>query len=140
MVREHLRIGAVAAQAGVNVQTLRYYEQRGLLRMPERTPSGYREYRPETVQVVRFIKRAQDLGFTLNEIVDLLRLRQSGERDRRLVRELGTAKLVDIEDKIRRLQSMRRALATLVESCACAGAEPACPILEALDDDDGPSR
>ncbi|MGH7546783.1 MAG: MerR family DNA-binding protein [Gemmatimonadales bacterium] len=140
MVREHLRIGAVALQAGVNVQPLRYYEQRGLLGKPERTPSGYREYPPQAVQVVRFIKRAQDLGFTLNEIADLMRLRQTRGRDRRRVRALAAAKLADIKGKIRHLQSMRRALATLVESCECAGAELECPILEALDDDPGPSR
>ncbi|MBI4541361.1 MAG: MerR family transcriptional regulator [Gemmatimonadetes bacterium] len=130
-----MRIGTVAARAGVNVQTLRYYERRGLLARPERSPSGYREYGPETVRIIRFIKRAQELGFTLREIQDLLRLREAGGRNRRRARQLAGAKIQDVDQKIWRLQSIKRALVTLVESCACAGSEPECPILEALDDD-----
>ena len=75
MERERLRTGEVAARAGVNVQTLRYYERRGLLKKPGRRASGYREYSPDAVRLIRFIKRAQELGFTLTEIEDLLRLR-----------------------------------------------------------------
>jgi len=86
-----IRIGEVAARAGVNVQTLRYYERRGLLKPPARRPSGYREYSPDAVRVVRFIKRAQQLGFTLDETGELLRLRT--------------------------LRAMRRALQVLVDSC-----------------------
>lgn len=130
-----MRIGAVAAAAGVNVQTLRYYERRGLLERPPRSRSGYREYGPEAVQLVRFIKRAQGLGFTLREIEGLLRLRHAGGRDRRRVLEVAVAKLADVDERIRRLQSVRGALATLVESCACGGSEPVCPILEALTDE-----
>lgn len=130
-----MRIGQVAEQAGVNIDTLRYYERRGLLDEPERRPSGYREYPPETVQVLRFIKRAQDLGFTLHEVQDLLRLRQArGSRPE--VRTLAEVKLHAIEEKIARLSAMRDALGVLVKSCAC-GRGPAtltCPILEALDD------
>lgn len=133
MKMQCLRIGQVAVQAGVHIQTLRYYERRGLLEEPERTRSGYREYPPETVRIIRFVKRAQDLGFTLGEVGDLLALRKR-PRDRRKVRAAAEAKLRDIDDKVRRLQSMRRALTTLVESCACSGAEVTCPIIEALDD------
>ena len=75
MSEELLLIGKAAAQAGVNIQTPRYYERRGLLVKPERTPAGQRSYKPESVQRVRFIKRARQLGFSLNEIEDLLRLR-----------------------------------------------------------------
>jgi MerR family mercuric resistance operon transcriptional regulator len=71
-----LRIGQVATLAGVNIQTLRYYERRGLVREPERRHSGYREYPPDTVALIRFIKRAQDLGFSLREVADLLHLRE----------------------------------------------------------------
>jgi Hg(II)-responsive transcriptional regulator len=138
MKRERLRIGAVASQARVNVQTLRYYERRGLLKEPERTASGYREYPSETVKLIRFIKRAQELGFTLTEIEELLLLRAQRGRDRKDVRVVAEAKLADIDEKIRRLQSLRRALGVLVESCACSKGSPACPILEALDDDGMP--
>jgi len=74
-----LRTGEVAAQAGVNVQTLRYYERRGLLKEPARRASGYREYPPDSIGLIRFIKRAQELGFTLTEIEDPLRLRNDQE-------------------------------------------------------------
>ncbi|MBA3759122.1 MAG: MerR family transcriptional regulator [Gemmatimonadales bacterium] len=129
-----MRIGEVAAGAGVNIQTLRYYERRGLLPRPRRHGSGYREYEPDTIRLVRFIKRAQELGFTLNEIADLIRLRQNDRRRSTQVRALATAKLEDIELKIHRLGAMRQALQVLVEECACEGRAPACPIIEALDD------
>ncbi len=128
-----MRIGDVAKRAGVNLQTLRYYERRGILKEPPRTSSGYREYPPETVAIIRFIKRAQELGFTLQEIEDLLRLRQARARERNRVRILASAKMGDIEEKIRRLQAMKSALAVLVDSC-CDNGKPECPILEALDD------
>lgn len=140
MSAERLRIGAVAARAGVNVQTLRYYERRGLLREPSRTTSGYREYLDETVLIVRFIKRAQDLGFTLAEVQDLLRLRESRTRAPREVRVVAEAKIRDIEEKVRRLRSMLRALGKLVESCKCKGSQLECPILEALDDHERTSQ
>ena len=130
-----LRIGEVAAQAGVNVQTLRYYERRGLLEEPERRPSGYRTYAPEAVRLVRFIKRAQDLGFTLKEVHELLRLRESQPRSRTKVRELAEAKIRDIDEKTRHLRAIRKALTVLTDSCACRGSALECPILEALDDE-----
>ena len=129
----HLRIGDVAERAGVNTQTLRYYERRGILSEPKRSASGYREYPTDTVRLIRFIKRAQDLGFTLTEIEELIALRQATPRQRAKVREIAAAKMRDIDDKLARLQAMRSALYTLVEDCAC-GQALACPILEALDD------
>ncbi len=129
-----MRIGEVATRAGVNVQTLRYYERRGLLAEPDRHASGYREYDPDTVRLVRFIKRAQELGFTLNEIGDLIQLRKTDRRQSTAVRALATTKLEDIERKIRHLGAMREALRVLLEECACEGRTPACPIIEALDD------
>lgn len=134
MKRAGLRIGEVATQAGVNIQTLRYYERRGILEEPKRTPSGYREYESETVRVIRFIKRAQDLGFTLSEIEELLELRERRPRDRRAVRELAAAKLRNIDEKIRDLEAMKKALDVLVDSCACKGPTLECPILEGLED------
>lgn len=130
-----MKIGQVAKQAGVNIDTIRYYERRGLLDEPERLPSsGYREYPPDTVQLLRFIKRAQDLGFTLNEIEELLRLRESKPRNRAKIRTLAAATLRGIDEKISRLQSMRAALGVLVDSCGCNRRQPQCPIIEALDD------
>lgn len=129
-----LKTGEVAARAGVNVQTLRYYERRGLLKEPERRPSGYREYPPDAVQLIRFIKRAQDLGFTLSEVEDLLRLRADHESACAEVRSTAEAKIEDIEQKIRHLRAMKRALGELVASCATEGSARHCPILEALDD------
>lgn len=134
MERETLRTGEVAAQAGVNVQTLRYYERRGLLREPERRPSGYREYPADAVRLIRFIKRAQEIGFTLTEIEDLLRLRDDQESACAEVRSAAEAKIGDIEQKIRHLRAMKRALEVLVASCQTEGSPRHCPILEALDD------
>jgi MerR family copper efflux transcriptional regulator len=127
-----MQIGEVAAGAGVNIQTLRYYERRGLLAKPRRSGSGYREYEPQTVQLVRFIKRAQELGFTLREIEDLIELRQSPRRGAE-VRALAAAKVSDIDHRLRLLRAMRSALGGLVEACECEGGAPICPIIEALD-------
>lgn len=134
MDRETLRTGEVAARAGVNVQTLRYYERRGLLQEPGRRPSGYREYLPDAVQLVRFIKRAQELGFTLSEIEDLLRLRSEQKASCSEVRATAQTKMDDIELKIRSLRAMKRALGVLVNSCTSGGSIRECPILEALDE------
>jgi Hg(II)-responsive transcriptional regulator len=134
MDRETLRTGEVAAQAGVNVQTLRYYERRGLLKEPERRQSGYREYPPDAVQLIRFIKRAQEIGFTLTEIEDLLRLRSDQRASCSDVRAAAQEKIDDIEQKIRSLRAMKRALGVLVSSCTSDGSTRECPILEALDD------
>ena len=134
MDRETLRTGEVAAQAGVNVQTLRYYERRGLLKEPQRRQSGYREYRPDAVQLIRFIKHAQELGFTLTEIEELLRLRSDQKAKCSEVRATAQEKIEDIDKKIRSLRAMRRALGVLVSSCTSDGSIRECPILEALDD------
>lgn len=127
-----MRIGEVAARAGVNIQTLRYYERRGLLPEPERGGSGYRTYDPETVRLVRFIKRAQELGFTLREIGELIELRRS--RRGVEVRTRAEAKIEDIERRVRQLGAMRDALGELVKACECDHGALTCPIIEALDD------
>jgi Hg(II)-responsive transcriptional regulator len=130
-----MRIGEVAARAGVKIQTLRYYERRGLLEEPRRTSSGYRQYSAETVRVLRFIKRAQELGFTLAEIQDLLRLREDRESNRAEVQAVARTKVEDIEGRIRSLQAMRRALGVLVDCCGNETSPRECPILEALERD-----
>jgi MerR family mercuric resistance operon transcriptional regulator len=129
-----MRTGEVAARAGVNIQTLRYYERRGLLGRAPRTAAGYRRYPGDAVRVVRFIKRAQELGFSLDEVGELLRLRCVSGARRRSARGLAVAKIGDIETKIRQLEAMRTALAHLVSACGDDRAAE-CPILEALEED-----
>lgn len=138
---EKLTIGEVAARAGVNTQTLRYYERRGILPRPGRSAAGYREFSLDTVRLIRFIKRAQDLGFTLEEIEELIALRDNSSRKRDEARALATKKMRAIDEKLARLQAMRSALYTLTEDCECGRETLVCPILEALEDpnDDGPS-
>lgn len=126
-------IGEAAGQAGVNVQTLRYYERRGLLPGLPRRASGYREFPDDAVRVVRFIKRAQELGFTLDEVGELLRLRQNSRRNRVRIRSLAERRIGQIERKIAELERMKQALETLVHSCH-EGTALDCPIIEALDD------
>ena len=125
-------ISQAAEMAGVNVQTLRYYERRGLLPKPPRRASGYREFPTDAVRVVRFIKRAQELGFSLDEVAELLRLRRQPGRDRRKVRAIAELRIAQIDQKIAELERMRSALQTLSHACH-AGATLECPILEALD-------
>lgn len=127
-----MRTGEVAARAGVNVQTLRYYERRGLLGRPARSTSGYRQYPEQAVRIVRFVKRAQDLGFSLDEVADLLRLRRVSTSRRASAQALATAKLADIETKLQQLEAMRAALGHLLAAC-CGGRSEDCPILEALE-------
>src|SRR2546426_458791 len=105
-----LRTGELAAHAGVNVETIRFYERRGLLQDPRRRSSGYRDYPAEAVRVVRFIKRAQELGFTLREVQELLRLRDSQAASCADVRAAASATLKGIDRKVDTLRAMRAAL------------------------------
>jgi Hg(II)-responsive transcriptional regulator len=129
-----IQTGEVAARAGVNIQTLRYYERRGLLKEPPRRPSGFRRYPQDTVRIIRFIKHAQELGFTLREIDELLRLREDRARTCDEVRRAAEAKIADIDSKLSRLTAVRHALEVLVESCRRRRAMR-CPLIEALDAD-----
>jgi Hg(II)-responsive transcriptional regulator len=133
MPERTLRTGEVAEAAGVNVETLRYYERRGLLKEPKRRGSGYREYPLETVQIIRFIKHAQQLGFTLDEIEELLTLRNERSRTCGEVRIAAVVKIEEIDRKIRSLHAIRNALSGLVTSCTNEASTRECPILEALD-------
>ena len=132
-------ITQVADAAGVNVQTIRYYERRGLLPRPSRRASGYRDFSPESVRMVRFIKRAQDLGFTLDEIGDLLQLRSERQRDRVKIRAVADRRLQQVRTKIAELTAMADALAHLVGCCA-GGTTLECPIIDALDPPEGGRR
>ena len=134
-----MRIGTAAKQSGVNVQTLRYYERRGLLPKAPRRRSGYREFPDDAVRVVRFVKRAQDLGFSLDEVEALLRLRGDKRRDRSRVRAVAEQRIAQIDRKLAELQAMKHALSRLVHCCR-DGAALECPIIEALDGAGGGAR
>jgi Cu(I)-responsive transcriptional regulator len=127
-----MRIGTAAEQAGVNVQTLRYYERRGLLPRAPRRTSGYREFPEDSVRIVRFIKRAQDLGFTLDEVDVLLRLRHDRRRDRVRIQAVADRRIRQIDRKLAELQAMRKALSHLLHCCR-EGSTLECPIIEALE-------
>ena len=129
-----LTIGKVADLAGVNTETLRYYERQGIVPKPSRTQANYRVYSGDTVRRVRFVKRAQELGFSLAEIAELLSLRARRDAPCGAVRERAVAKIASIDEKIVALQAMRAALTKLVGECASSGGPLSeCPILEALD-------
>lgn len=127
------KIGEVAERGGVNLQTIRYYEREGLLPEPPRLGSGYRMFPESTVHRVRFIKRAQELGFSLAEIRELLSLRLDPKRNRSEVRALAHAKICDIEEKIRTLQSMKTVLSRVTRQCSGCGETGDCPILESIE-------
>jgi Hg(II)-responsive transcriptional regulator len=136
-----VRTGQVAKEAGVNVQTLRYYERRGLLSEPPRQDSGYRAYGPDSVAVLRFIKRAQEVGFTLSEIEMLLHLAQGGPASCEAVKELAHQKVLDLDRRMQSLHAMRASLERLVETCNRPKRSRECPLIEALgggSDDDCP--
>lgn len=129
-----LTIGQVAKAADVNIETLRYYEREGLLPEPPRTAAGYRQYTTDAVRRVRFMKRAQALGFTLAEISRLLELRAEGGTACEEVVVDATGAIGRIDDKIAELQRMRAALGTLVDACHERRRLAGCPILEALEE------
>jgi MerR family copper efflux transcriptional regulator len=129
-------IGDAAKQAGVRIETLRYYEQEGLVAPPPRSASNYRQYPEDTVRRVQFIKRAQELGFSLKEIKELLSLRVEPHTSCTDVRDRALTKITDIEQKIRSLKAMKHALTQLVEACPGQGTTTDCPILASLDRED----
>lgn len=133
-----LRIGEVASRAGVNVQTLRYYERRGLLD-PDRRHTGHREYDTDAVRLVRSIKATQRLGFTLSEIEELLDLTRRRSDRTRSIAELAAQKIDEVDLKIDQLQTMRASLQTLIDlecdSLTSCGCPPQCPIVIPSDDE-----
>ncbi len=129
-----LTIGKVAAAADVNIQTIRYYERRGLFAAPRRTPSGYRQYTEDAVSRLRFIRHAQELGFSLNEIRELLGLRVRHGAACDAVERKARQKIELVQQRIHDLQRMKRTLERLAASCAARRPTDDCPILEALED------
>ncbi|TCN44844.1 Hg(II)-responsive transcriptional regulator [Kribbella orskensis] len=128
-----MRTSELAHQAGVNTETLRYYERRGLLTEPPRTPGGYRDYPAATVDLLRFIKRAQELGFTLDEVEELLHLDTGGPDRCDAARALAEHRRVDLEQRIRDLQRMHDSLADLVATCELPRADRSCALLDVID-------
>ncbi len=129
---DRLKVGELAKLANVNIQTLRYYERRGLLPEPPRTASNYRLYPREAVLRVQFIKRAQELGFTLREIGDLLDLQAKPGARCQDVYSRAEEKIRDIDEKIETLFRIRQALSKLMTECMGQSPITDCPILEAL--------
>src|SRR5229473_7280050 len=131
-----LTISKVATAADVNIQTIRYYERRGLVPTPRRTPSGYRQYAEEAVARLRFIKHAQELGFSLQEVQELLALRVRHGAACDVVERKTRQKIAVVQQRIRDLQRMRRTLDRLAAACAARRPTDDCPILEVLEDHD----
>src|SRR6184192_4040689 len=135
-----LTIGQVAAAAAVNIQTIRYYERRGLFTAPRRTPSGYRQYAQDAVTRLRFIKHAQELGFSLEEIQELLALRVRHGAACDAVERKTRQKIEVVQHRIRNLQRMKRTLQHLATACTARRPTDDCPILEVLEDHDDVSH
>jgi len=125
-----LTIGRLAKAAHVGIETVRYYQRLKLLPTPAPVRNAFRHYPVETVERIRFIKRAQDLGFTLDDIATLLQLNDGA--DRRRIRQLANTRLESIRSKIADLTRMESILAELVDECEHAGHSPCCPIIAAF--------
>ena len=130
-----LTTSQLAHKAGVNVETLRYYERRGLLPEPPRRASGYRQYSQDDVARLQFIKRAKELGFTLQEVQELLDLRVDPDTPCAMVKRRADLKIIDIEAKLQSLKRIKKALNKLAATCSGRGPVGDCPILEALGGD-----
>lgn len=131
-----MRTKELAERAGVHVETLRYYERRGLLQVPERSTSGYRDYPPDAVRVVRFVKRSQEVGFTLDDVAELLDLADGGPESCEVAQATAAVRMTDLDRRIADLTAMRGALADLVKTCENPRTLRACPLVEALNQDD----
>ncbi len=127
---EQMTIGQLAAAAGVNVETVRYYQRRDLLAVPDRPAGGIGRYAPSALTRLRFIKRAQSLGFTLDEIASLLQL--SDGTDRRSVRRITAARLAQLQERMADMQKMADVLQHLLHACERAGGATRCPIIESI--------
>ena len=129
-----MTIGTLARAAGVGIDTVRFYEREGLLPAPTRRASGYREYLPPSVGRLRFIRRAKELGFSLDEIRDLLSLSADRERGVSGVKQRAESRLAEVEQRLQELRRMQRGLKQLIDACPGHGPLDTCPILAALGD------
>jgi MerR family transcriptional regulator, copper efflux regulator len=131
-----IRTGELARRAGVGVETLRFYEREGLLPRPPQRASGYRDYPPEAVGLVRFVKRAQVLGFSLREVKELLALRNVPRATCGDVVAIARHKVAEIDAKLADLRAIRAALTKLLKGCRGTAPIARCPIIESLTDED----
>ena len=129
---EMLSIGQVAKRAGVGVETVRFYEREGLLEEPPRRVSGYRQYSEQVVARILFIKRAQQLGFSLKEITEMLLLRVDAQTPSEAVKQHTEAKLAEVERKLVELRRIRHALLQVASQCIGPGPTSRCPMLDAF--------
>lgn len=130
--RTTYKTGEVARRAGVNKETIRYYEQRGLIPKPDRRRSGYRIFTQRHIDQIKFIKRAQELGFTLSEIKELLELRMDDNTTCSEIKSEAREKYQDVTEKIEDLKRIKETLVELIDSCSGRGPKGDCPIMEAL--------
>lgn len=128
-----MTIGQIAREAGIGVETIRFYEREGLLERPARQQSGYRQFEPDAIARLRFIKQAQRLGFTLREVRELLALKLDPSAKRSQLRDRALAKVADIDQRIKDLKRMKKSLAPLIKACDGKGALEGCPILNAIE-------
>ncbi len=133
----YMRRKELAERTGIHPETLRFYERKGLIPSPPRLPSGYRDYPPETIDRILFIKRAKELGFSLGEIKELLSLNDNPPPNCEEVREKVRAKIVLLEEKIRDLRKIKEGLADLLKSCDTRKRMDSCPILDILSGKEG---
>ena len=127
-----MTIGQLAARAGVGVETVRFYERRGLLPRPPRPIAGFREYPSDALARIAFIKRAKELGFSLKEIAELLSLRVHPRANCSTVKRRAEVKIADVQSKIGDLRKLKRTLDKLVAACERRSSTEECPILEVL--------
>ena len=127
-----MRTSQLAKRTGVNSETLRYYERRGLLEEPPRTPGGYRDYPAAAVERLRFIVRAKELGFTLEAINELLHLDTGGPDSCEAARALAEARRTDLDARIADLERMSDSISDLIATCDLPRADRSCALLDAI--------
>ena len=130
---EGLTIGKLARECGVGVETIRFYERKGLIEQPEQPASGYRKYPAETGARVKFIRNAKELGFSLREIGELLSLAETSKMSRKRMQSRTEAKIVEIDEKIAGLLRLKEELSGLVKVCRSGKRACRCPIVDAFE-------
>lgn len=129
-----MKIGEVAQETGIGIETIRFYERKGLLNEPDRKPSGYRQYDDSVIARLRFIRRSKELGFTLTEISDLMSLWFDTGTKCTDVTKKALVKIEEIEEKTKALNKMKRSLKKLIDQCHERGSLEGCPLFDGLGD------
>lgn len=132
--KELMLIGEIAKEADISIQALRYYEKRNIIKPQSRSVAGYRLYNEETVKTVGFIKHAQELGFPLKEIKELLELRSSSANIQcQRVRKRAKNRLEDVQEKLKFLKKTEKTLKKIIKDCEENKESPSCPIIESME-------